>query len=72
VELLEGMLSVKIVRDMLFIELAKVADGWMCRSGWIRNMPEVRLGCSGKLAMERANDRIKNIASGEGATAWCC
>jgi hypothetical protein len=46
---------------MLFVELAKVVDDWMWHSGRIGNMPEVRLACSGKLAVERAKDRMENM-----------
>jgi hypothetical protein len=33
----------------------------MWHSGRIGNMPEVRLACSGKLAVERAKDRMENM-----------
>jgi hypothetical protein len=51
---------------MLSMELAKVADDWLWRNGMIDNMVEVGLGCFGKLVMERANDRIGNMAGGGG------
>jgi hypothetical protein len=53
------------------VELAKVVHNWLWRSGRIGNMPQVGLGCFGKLAAERAKDRMGNIASNEGPIAWC-
>jgi hypothetical protein len=60
-----------LLEEMLFVELAKVVHNWLWRSGRIGNMPQVGLGCFGKLAAERAKDRMGNIASNEGPIAWC-
>jgi hypothetical protein len=56
---------------MLFVELAKVMDDLLWRSGRIGNMAEVGLSCFGKLVVERAKDRMKNIAGSERPIAWC-
>jgi hypothetical protein len=34
-------------------------------------MPDVGFGCSGRVAVEEAKDRMKNIAGGEEPIAWC-
>jgi hypothetical protein len=70
VELLEDMLSVEPVDGMLFVELAKAIDDWLWHNGRINNMLEVGLGYFGKLVVERAKDRMENVASSEGAIAW--
>jgi hypothetical protein len=49
VELAEGMLS---------MERVKVTDGWLWRNGSIGNMPEDGIGYFGKLAVEKAKDRL--------------
>jgi hypothetical protein len=36
----------------------------------IDTMPEVGLGCFGKLVVERVKDRTENITSGEGPITW--
>jgi hypothetical protein len=56
---------------MLFVELAKILDDRLWHSGRIGNMPEVGLGCFGKLVVERVNDRMENIAGSEDPIAWC-
>ncbi len=56
---------------MLFAELAKVEDDWLWHNGRIGSMSKVSFGCFGKLVVERAKDRIENIAGSEGAVAWC-
>jgi hypothetical protein len=53
------------------VELAKVMDDLLWRSGRIGNMAEVGLSCFGKLVVERAKDRMKNIAGSERPIAWC-
>jgi hypothetical protein len=49
---------------MLFEELAKVTCDWLWCNGRIGSMSKVRFGCSGRVAMKGANDRMKNIAGG--------
>jgi hypothetical protein len=55
----------------LFEELAKVAGDWLWHNGRIDSMPDVGFGCSGRVAVEEATDRMKNIAGGEEPIAWC-
>jgi hypothetical protein len=47
---------------MLFVELVKVEDDWLCRSGMTGNMPEVRFGYFGRLGLENVEGRTGNIA----------
>jgi hypothetical protein len=54
---------------MLFVELAKVVDDWLWHSGGIDSMPEVGLAYFGKLVVERAQDRMENIAGSDGPIA---
>jgi hypothetical protein len=70
-ELLGDILFVKLVEGTLFEELAKVAGDWLWCNGRIGSIPEVGFGCSGRVAVEEANDRMKSIAGGEGPIAWC-
>jgi hypothetical protein len=62
---------VVLAEDMLFVELAKVEHDWLWHNGRIGSMPEVGFDCFGKLTVEEANDRMKNIAGGEEPIAWC-
>jgi hypothetical protein len=50
------------VRGMLFVELAKVEDDWLWRSGMTGNMPEVGFGYFGRLGLENVEGRTGNIA----------
>jgi hypothetical protein len=34
-------------------------------------MPEVGFGCSSRVVVEEANDRMENIAGGEEPITWC-
>jgi hypothetical protein len=54
---------------MLFVELVKVGGGWLWCSDMTGNRPELRLGCFGKLAVERAKGNIESIGGGE-PIAW--
>jgi hypothetical protein len=64
VELLEDMLFVGLMGGMLFEGLMEVAGDWLWRNGRIASMPEVRFGCSSRVAVEEAKDRMKNIVGG--------
>jgi hypothetical protein len=65
------MLSTELAEGLLPMELAKVTGGWLWRNGRIDNMPEVGLGCFGRLVVKKMKDRIGNITGGEGPIAWC-
>jgi hypothetical protein len=52
----------------LFVELAKVEDGWWWHSGRISNRPELGCGYVGMYVVEIAKDKM-SIAGGEGSTA---
>jgi hypothetical protein len=56
---------------MLFVELAKVEDDWLCHSNMTGNMPEVGFGYFGRLGLENADGRIGNITSYAEPIAWC-
>jgi hypothetical protein len=56
---------------MLFVELAKVVDDWLWRSGRIANMLEVGLDYFVKLVVERVKDRMDNVSGSRGVIAWC-
>jgi hypothetical protein len=58
------MLSVEVGEGMLSVELAKIADDWMRRSGRIDNMPKVGLGWFDKFVLEKAKDKMRNIGGG--------
>jgi hypothetical protein len=58
-------------RGMLLVELMESVDHRLWRNGRIDNMPDVGLGYFGKLVVERANDRMENIADSEEPIAWC-
>jgi hypothetical protein len=66
-----GRWFAELLGDMLFVELAKVVDDWLWRSGRIANMLEVGLDCFVKLVVERVKDRMENVAGSGGAIAWC-
>jgi hypothetical protein len=61
----------ELLEDMLFVELVKVVDDWLWRSGRIGNMPEVGHGYFGMLVVETAKDKMKNIVNSDGPIAWC-
>jgi hypothetical protein len=61
----------ELLGDILFVELANVVDDWLWRGGRVDNMVEVGFDYFGKLAVERARDRMGSIADGEGLIAWC-
>jgi hypothetical protein len=54
---------------MLFVELMKVGGGRLRCRDMTGNRPELRLGCFGKLAVERAKGNIESIGGGE-PIAW--
>jgi hypothetical protein len=56
---------------MLFVELAKVEDGWLWRSDRTGNKPELELGCFGKFVGERAKGRMENTNCEAMANALC-
>jgi hypothetical protein len=60
-----------LVEGMLFAELVKVEDDWLWHNGRFGTILEVGFGYFGRLAMEEASDRMKNIAGGEEPIAWC-
>jgi hypothetical protein len=64
-------LGVRLAKGMLSVELTEVVNDWLWCNDRIDNMPVVGLGYFGKLVVERAKDRIENIAGSEGAVAWC-
>jgi hypothetical protein len=47
------MLSTELAEGLLPMELAKVTGGWLWRNGRIDNMPEVGLGCFGRLVVKK-------------------
>jgi hypothetical protein len=49
----------------------KVASDWLWCNGRIGSMPEVGFGCSGRVAVEEAKDRMTNVVGGEGPISWC-
>jgi hypothetical protein len=53
VELLGDMLFVELVEGMLFGELAKVTGDWLWRNGRIGSVPEVGLGCSDSVVVQK-------------------
>jgi hypothetical protein len=53
----------------LFLELAKVKDGWWLHSGRIGNRPELGHGCFAMSVVEIAKDKMGSIVGGEGSTA---
>jgi hypothetical protein len=65
------MLFVAPVRGMLFVELAKIEDGWLWRSCMAGSMPRVGFGCYDRLVVENVKGRIGNIAGGEESIVWC-
>jgi hypothetical protein len=71
VELMGDMLFVELAEGMLFRELAKLVRDWLWHNGRIRSMMEVGLGCSDSVVVEKAKDRMENIAGGEEQIAWC-
>jgi hypothetical protein len=57
---------VGLAGGMLFEGLTEVAGDWLWRNGRIGSMPGVGFECSGRVAVEEAKDRMKNIAGGGG------
>jgi hypothetical protein len=55
---------------MLFVELEKVENGWLWHNDMTDNMPELELGCFGKLAVGKAKGKMGSIDGGEEPTAW--
>jgi hypothetical protein len=49
---------------MLSVELTKVRNGWMWRSGMIGSTLEVGLGCFGLFVVEKVQDKMVSIAGG--------
>jgi hypothetical protein len=64
------MLFVELVEGILFEELVKVAGDWLWCNGRIGSMPEVVLGCSDSLVVEKTKDMMENIIGGEQPIAW--
>jgi hypothetical protein len=62
---------VLLVKCMLFTELVKVEDGWLWSNGRIGSMPKVGSYYFGRLVVEEAKDRMKNIVGGEEPIALC-
>jgi hypothetical protein len=62
---------VALARDTLSMELAKVEDCWLRRSGMTGSMPRLGFGCYDRLVAENATCRMGNSAGGEGPIAWC-
>jgi hypothetical protein len=61
---------VALLEGMLFVELVKVEDGWLWHSDMTGNKPRVRLGCFGRLFVEKAKGKIESIGGGGEAIAW--
>jgi hypothetical protein len=59
------------VNCMLSVELAKVENGWLWRSGMTGSMPGVGFHFYDRLVLENAKGRVGNIAAGGEHTAWC-
>jgi hypothetical protein len=55
---------VALPEGMLFVELARVVNGWLRHSDMIHNKPGLEFGCFGKLAVKNAKGRMENIAGG--------
>jgi hypothetical protein len=56
---------------MLSVELAEVEGDWLWRSGMTGNMPEIWFGYFGRLGLESAEGRIRNIAGDVEPISWC-
>jgi hypothetical protein len=55
---------------MLFVEMVKVEDGSLWRSGRIGSMSEVEFTYFGRPVMGRTKDGMWNIVGSEEPTAW--
>jgi hypothetical protein len=62
---------VTLAEGMLSVELAKVEDDGLCRSGMTSNMPEVGLGYFGRLGLENTEGRMGNITDDAEPITWC-
>jgi hypothetical protein len=62
---------VALTRDILSVELAKVENGWLWRSGMTGSMPGVGFCCYDWLVAKNVKGRMANIAGGEEPIAWC-
>jgi hypothetical protein len=61
----------KLVKGMLFVELAKAGGDWLWHSDRTNNRPDVALGCLGEFVVERANGRTENIGDDLEPIALC-
>jgi hypothetical protein len=61
---------VALVEGVLSVELVKVEDDWLWRSGMTGNMPEVGFVYFCRLGLENAEGRMGNIASDMEPIAW--
>jgi hypothetical protein len=52
-------------RGMLSVQLEKVEDDWLWRSGMTGSRSGVGFGCDDRLVVENVKGRMGNIASGE-------
>jgi hypothetical protein len=53
------------------VELAKVVDGWLWRSGMIGNKPEHGLGCFDRLVVGNVKGKMVSVAGGGEPIALC-
>jgi hypothetical protein len=60
-----------VTEGMLSVELVKVEDGWLWRSGITGSMLEVGFDCYDRIVVENAKGRMGNIAGGEELIVWC-
>jgi hypothetical protein len=58
-------------RGMLFVELAKIEDGWLLRNGRIGNMPELGIGYFGMLVVGKVKGRMESTDCEAVANASC-
>jgi hypothetical protein len=67
-----GYVFLALLEDMLlFVELTKVEDGWLCHNGMIGTKPKLELDCFGRLAVGKVKDNMENIAGGGEPIASC-
>jgi hypothetical protein len=62
---------VEMVEGMLSVELLKVGDGWLWRSGMTGNMLEVGIGFFGVFVVDKVKDKMVSITGGWESTACC-
>jgi hypothetical protein len=58
---------VALPEGILFVELARVQDGWLWCSDMISNKLDLGLGYFRRLAVERANGKMESVGGGGGS-----